>query len=156
MAPVTGRDPAPDSPHRETPETRLEKPVKTIRATCPMCTDEVDLRPHEITLHLVDPLRADRSDGNRYGFRCPSCEVFVVKPAGEHAIELLIEGGVELSTDPRAPWEQTPRHPEAPAPGPRFTRDDVLDLHLLLQEPGWFDQLLALTDRPRAGRSWPW
>jgi hypothetical protein len=131
--------------------------VKTIRATCPMCTDEVDLRPQEITLHLVDPLRALATDGNRYGFRCPSCEVFVVKPAGEHAIELLIEGGVELSTALDPPWDDAPVHPEQPDDGPPFTADDVLDLHLKLSEDGWFDELAALTDlQPRVGRRWPW
>lgn len=130
--------------------------MKTIRATCPMCTDEVDLRPHEITLHLVDPLRSEVT-GNRYGFRCPSCEVFVVKPAGEHAIELLIEGGVELSTAPSAPWERAPGHPESPSEGPAFTHDDVLDLHLKLRDEHWFDELAALTDlQPRPARRWPW
>lgn len=131
--------------------------MKTIRATCPMCTEEVDLRPHEITLHLVDPLRAGHGDSNRYGFRCPACDVFVVKPAGEHAIELLIEGGVELSTEPRAPWEQQPVHPEEPTDGPAFTPDDVLDLHLKLQQPDWFDEVLSLTElQPRSGSRWPW
>lgn len=128
--------------------------MKTIRATCPMCTDEVDLRPHEITLHLTDPLGSQASEGNRYGFRCPACEVFVVKPAGEHAIELLIEGGVELSTSPRAPWEQGPSHPEAPDAGPKLTHDDLLDLHLKLRDDDWFDELVALTDLQPGSRRW--
>ncbi len=131
--------------------------MKTIRATCPMCTDEVDLRPHEITLHLVDPIRSDAVDGNRYGFQCPSCEVFVVKPAGEHAVELLLEGGVELSTDTHAPWERGPRHPEDPAGGPAFTADDLLDLHQKLASDDWFEELQSLTDlQPRPARRWPW
>ncbi|MBW3618950.1 MAG: hypothetical protein KY461_01785 [Actinobacteria bacterium] len=131
--------------------------MKTIRATCPMCTDEVDLQPQEITLHLVDPLRSVDGDRNRYGFRCPTCEVFVVKPAGEHAIELLIEGGVELSTAEHPPWEEGPAHPEDPPAGPPFTADDVLDLHLKLQDPAWLDELVALTDlQPRTSRRWPW
>ncbi|MBW3657971.1 MAG: hypothetical protein KY457_04990 [Actinobacteria bacterium] len=131
--------------------------MKTIRATCPMCTDEVDLHPQAITLHLVDPLRAVDGDKNRYAFRCPACDVFVVKPAGEHAIELLIEGGVELSTAAQAPWELGPSHPETPPSGPAFTADDVLDLHLKLQEPGWFDELASFTGlQPRTSRRWPW
>lgn len=120
--------------------------MKTIRATCPLCSDEVDLRPHEITLHLVDPVLAPDADGSRYGFECPQCEVFVVKPAGQHAVELLIEGGVELCTDPVAPWDRqlaTP-HPESPPEGPPLTYDDLLDLHLALRDPDWFSELEQL------------
>ncbi|MDX1619432.1 MAG: hypothetical protein R3320_00475 [Nitriliruptorales bacterium] len=120
--------------------------MKTIRATCPLCTQEVDLRPHEITLHIVDAAHAPITDGSRYGFACPHCEVFVVKPAGQHAIELLIEGGVELCTEPVAPWEHTSHtpHPESPPDGPPLTHDDLLDLHLALQRPGWFVELEQL------------
>ena len=113
--------------------------MRTIRATCPLCTDEVDLTPEEITLHLIEP---GSPSGNRYGFQCPQCEVFVVKPAGLNAVELLLEGGVELSTAPVAPWESRPRHPEDPPAGPELTNDDLIDLHLLLQTDDWFDQLL--------------
>lgn len=120
--------------------------MKTIRATCPLCSDEVDLKPHEITLHIVDPVFTPTTNGSNYGFECPHCEVFVVKPAGQHAIELLIEGGVELCTDAVPPWEMPERapHPEAPPPGPPLTHDDLLDLHLLLRRSDWFDELLAL------------
>lgn len=117
--------------------------MKTIRATCPLCSDEVDLQPTEITLHLVDPIIHPQADSSRYGFECPRCEVFVVKPAGQHAVELLIEGGVQLSTEPVAPWEAAPTHPEDPPAGPELTHDDLLDLHLLLQRPDWFDRLRA-------------
>lgn len=113
--------------------------MRTIRATCPLCTDEVDLRPGQITLHLVG---STSTDGNRYGFECPRCEVFVVKPAGANAVELLLEGGVELSTSRTAPWERAPVHPEGPPPGPAFTLDDVLGFHELLATPDWFSRLL--------------
>ena len=120
--------------------------MTTIRATCPQCTDEVDLRPHEITLHIVDPILTPAVEGGRYGFECPSCTRFVVRPAGEHAIALLVEGGVEICTDPVAPWDQdtAPPHPELPPDGPPLTHDDLLDLHLALQQPGWFAELEQL------------
>jgi hypothetical protein len=124
--------------------------MRTIRATCPLCSDQVDLQPDEVTLHLVDAASQTR---NRYGFRCPSCEVFVVKPAGTVAVELLLEGGVLVTEAEVAPWETelvggelavpaAPPHPEDPPTGPAFTPDDVLDLHALLQRDDWFDQLL--------------
>jgi hypothetical protein len=118
-------------------------PMRTIRATCPLCTDEVDLRPGQITLHLVDQQSDASYHGSRYGFECPTCEVFVVKPAGANAVELLLEGGVSLSTDTVAPWEKAKAHPENPPAGAPFTADDVLDLHLLLQSEHWFDDLVA-------------
>ena len=113
--------------------------MRTIRATCPLCTDEVDLKPDQITLHLLEP---GSPTGNRYGFECPRCEVFVVKPAGLNAVELLLEGGVELSTAAVAPWEARPSHPEDPPAGPALTHDDLIDLHLLLQTDDWFASLL--------------
>lgn len=115
--------------------------MRTIRAVCPFCTDEVDLRPRQITLHVAQiPTGAP----NRYGFQCPQCDVFVVKHAGATAVELLLEGGVELSTGTVAPWERpTARHPEDPPAGPAFTREDLLRLHDLLEQDDWFDQLLG-------------
>jgi hypothetical protein len=126
--------------------------MRTIRATCPLCSDQVDLQPSEVTLHLVEPLSQTR---NRYGFRCPSCEVFVVKPAGTIAVELLLEGGVEVDSDEIAPWEREqatatlegPAHPEDPPTGPAFTPDDILDLHALLERDDWFAQLLDSVER---------
>lgn len=121
--------------------------MRTIRATCPLCTEEVDLQPDEVTLHLIDP---NSATGNRYGFTCKHCAEFVVKPAGLKAVELLLEGGVELVTDEVAPWEEEgaestlPPHPENPPSGPEFTTDDILDLHLLLQEEDWFSELEKL------------
>lgn len=117
--------------------------MKTIRAICPLCTDEVDLRPADVTLHLVGG-EAGHHEGSRYGFECPQCEVFVIKPAGEHAVELLIEGGVELSTDHVAPWEAPPPHPESVRPGPKLTPDDLLDFHFLLEQDDWMSELYAL------------
>lgn len=119
--------------------------MRTIRATCPLCTGQVDLRPAQITLHIAE---VPNTGENRYGFECPRCQVFVVKPAGANAVELLLEGGVELSTAATAPWERPPSaHPEAPPSGPRFTRDDVLHLHDLLEREDWFEQLLATLER---------
>lgn len=112
--------------------------MRTIRATCPLCTDEVELRPAQITLHLAD---GDAPGRSRYGFECPHCRIFVVKPAGTNAVELLLEGGVELSTAVMAPWESPSTHPEDPPGGAPFTRDDLLEFHRLLDSPDWFSEL---------------
>lgn len=114
--------------------------MRTIRAVCPLCTGEIDLRPAEITLHVVE---IPTGPPNRYGFECPDCQVFVVKPAGPAAVELLLEGGVVVATGDLAPWERPPScHPEQPAPGPRINESDVHLMRDLLMRDDWFERLL--------------
>lgn len=126
--------------------------MTTLRAVCPACTDEVDLTPEQITLHLPDPAA---SHGSAYAFRCPACADLAVKPADARTVELLLLGEVRVHTGRTAPWERgllpDGGHPELPADGPAFTLDDVLALHELLETADWFDRLLALTDLPEAG-----
>lgn len=111
-----------------------------IRASCPTC-GEVDLRPVDVVLHVV---RADDglvSAGSEYRFRCPSCAEEVAKPADERIAQLLTTGGVPIADAP----PELPPHPEFPPGGPTFDHDDLLDLHLLLTEQDWFEQLLRGT-----------
>ncbi len=132
--------------------------MRTIRAKCPSCTQEVDLRPTDITLHLTPPETnvigwSAEDPGSSYAFGCPVCGDLAVKPAGPRVIELLIEGGVEVSTEDTAPWQghrasvadDRPPHPESPPAGAPLTYDDLLDLHLLLEEDSWYEQLLTQT-----------
>ena len=116
-----------------------------IRATCPSC-GEVELRPADVVLRRVTDALGDVTDGSCYRFACPDCTEVIEKPADERIVSLLTTGGVAIEdvapyVDTRAP------HPEGPAPGPRLTHDDLLDLHLTLQDPAWFDRLLATTGR---------
>lgn len=118
--------------------------MRTIRAVCPLCSDEVDLQPGQITLHVA----RIETGAPRYGFECPQCAVFVVKPAGTTAVELLLEGGVELSTSPVPPWEDVaPGHPESPPAGSPLTPRDLLRFDQLLERDDWFDELLRTTER---------
>jgi len=114
--------------------------VTRIRASCPAC-GEVDLRPDDVVLHVV---RADDGlvcDGSEYRFRCPTCADEVAKPADERIAQLLTTGGVPIAEA----QPELPPHPEFPPGGPALDHDDLLDLHLLLAEDGWFEQLLRGT-----------
>lgn len=111
-----------------------------IRATCPGC-GEVELRPADVILHLVRAESGEVSDGSHYRFSCPDCAQLVEKPADSRIAQLLTTGGVPVE-EPPAPLVLPP-HPEAPRGGPAFTADDVLDLHLQLGEPDWFDRFLT-------------
>ena len=116
-----------------------------IRANCPSC-GEVDLRPDDVVLSVVRAHDGLISDASSYRFSCPDCTEVVVKPADERIAQLLTTGGVpveELDEAPTGPVDHRPPHPELPPGGPRLTADDLLDLHLKLQDHGWFEELLS-------------
>lgn len=111
-----------------------------IRASCPDC-GEVDLLPDEVLLRVVRAPDGVVGDGSTYRFSCPDCTGLVTKPADERIAQLLTTGGVPVEEADDA--DERPRHPEAPPSGPRFTHDDLLDLHLLLTRDDWFHDLLT-------------
>lgn len=114
-----------------------------IRASCPAC-GEVDLRPDEVSLHLVRAPDGIVRPGSSYRFNCPDCDETVTKPADERIAQLLTTGGVPVE-ELDDPIDDRPEHPEHPVPGPPLTYDDLLDLHLILQDEDWFDRLAATT-----------
>jgi hypothetical protein len=108
--------------------------VTTIRANCPTCGD-VELTIHEVTVRVCS---ADSKGA--YSFRCPTCRVVVTKPAESKIVDLLLTAGVahELWSLPAELFERPDGDP--------ITHDDLLDFHARLQQPGWFDDLLSLTN----------
>ncbi len=117
-----------------------------IRATCPDC-GEIELRPADVVLRRVVDVFGDVTEGSSYRFSCPDCAELVEKPADERIASLLSTGGVPIE-DIGPDVDDRPVHPEQPRGGPRLTRDDLLDLHLMLEhDPNWFDRLLATTGR---------
>ena len=121
-----------------------------IRASCPSC-GEVDLQPMDVTLRLIRRGDGNVGPGSNYRFACPDCEQLVTKPADDRIAQLLTTGGVPVEDREHAAHDQTPEapardpHPEAPPAGPALTHDDLLDLHLLLEQEDWFEQLVAST-----------
>ncbi|MFA5889479.1 MAG: hypothetical protein WDA27_00770 [Actinomycetota bacterium] len=107
--------------------------MTTIRATCPTC-GEVELTPDDILLMVCTQAAA-----SYYQFDCPLCSEEVQKPADDRVVQLLISGGV-AATVWDLPGEDHPRFQ-----GPPITLDDLLDFHLLLQEPNWFNHFLEVS-----------
>lgn len=105
------------------------RPYTRIRATCPAC-GEVELLAPDVTLK-----RCGLTGHSAYAFVCPSCWQLVTKPADERVAQLLISGGV------RTEREDLPAEALEPRDGPPLTYDDLLDLHLLLESPGWETRL---------------
>lgn len=115
--------------------------MTTIRASCPACGD-VQLQPAELLVRVC----ADDNQGS-YCFSCPDCGFGVAKDASPRIVELLVSTGVRMDV-----WRLPAELHEAKA-GPRLTHDDLLDLHLLLQEDAWFEGLRALVDGTPAPES---
>jgi hypothetical protein len=66
---------------------------------------------------------------------CPACRVVIAKPADERIVRLLLSGGVQAEL-----WEP-PAELLEPRDGPPITYDDLLDLHLALEDPDLWDRL---------------
>jgi predicted RNA-binding Zn-ribbon protein involved in translation (DUF1610 family) len=110
--------------------------VTTVRAQCPMCGD-VQLTIDELTVRVG----TDETEGGTYRFVCPKCREEVVRRASPRIVELLMSAGA-----PHEVWTWPAELAERPG-GPVLTPDDLLDLHVMLQDDSWFDELVALVRR---------
>ena len=106
--------------------------MPTIRATCTDCGD-VELTTSDVRVRVCI-----EDNSGSYLFRCPTCNMAVVKPAEPRIVDLLVASGVELST-----W-QLPGELYEPRVGAPLNHDDLLDFHNLLESDGWFDRLANL------------
>lgn len=121
--------------------------MQLLGTTCPACDAQVRVPPDQVRLYLlqvgdVEPL------GGLYLFTCPSCEEVVGRLADNRITEVLLLAGVPVAEvtaagTPLGDAGVVPRrsHPEDPPGGPPLTHDDLLDLHLLLEQPDWFTLL---------------
>jgi predicted RNA-binding Zn-ribbon protein involved in translation (DUF1610 family) len=119
-----------------------------IRATCPAC-GEIELVPSDLLLRRIVDADGEVTEGSCYRFSCPECAGVVEKPADARVAQLLVTGGVPVETLPAltgAEVDPLPPHPEEPIAGPPLTLDDLLDLHLALDDARWFDRLVGTID----------
>jgi predicted RNA-binding Zn-ribbon protein involved in translation (DUF1610 family) len=110
--------------------------MTTVKAQCPTCGD-VSLGIEHLTVRTC-------SDGDTpatYRFRCPSCAETVTRDASPRIVDLLVSAGA-----PEEQWHWPAELSERPG-GPPLTADDLLDLHMLLRDDGWYDRLVALVRR---------
>ena len=97
--------------------------MPTIRATCTDCGD-VELTTSDVRVRVC----IEDNQGS-YHFRCPTCQMAVVKSAEPRIVDLLVASGVELST-----WS-LPAELFEDRGGMPLTHDDLLDFHHLLDDP---------------------
>jgi hypothetical protein len=103
-----------------------------IKASCHDCGD-VELGVADLRVRVCH----DVSVGS-YVFRCPTCQMSVVKPAEPRIVDMLVASGVEL-----VQW-RLPAELFEPRGGEPITHDDLIDFHRLLQDDAWYDALVAL------------
>ena len=105
--------------------------MATIRASCPDCGD-VEMTTADVTVRVCT---ADNQGA--YTFRCPVCQMTVVKGAEPRTIDLLVASGVELSTwSPPAELSETHY-------GEPITHDDLLDFHDQLHNDDLFTEAIG-------------
>ena len=107
--------------------------MTTVRAQCPACGD-VQLQIDDLTVRVCN----DDETPSTYRFTCPGCDETVDRDASPRIVDLLVSAGAshELWSWPA---ELAEHHS-----GPPLTPDDLLDLHVLLEDDAWFPQLVAL------------
>jgi hypothetical protein len=99
--------------------------MPTIRTMCPHCISPVDLDPADI---LLIAARRPKSTGS-YAYYCRGCERVTVAPVAPAAFKLLSTAGVQIE------------EPQPPQPAHRFTLDDLITFHQLLNTRDWFARL---------------
>ena len=105
--------------------------MATIRASCSDCGD-VELTTADVSVRICD----DNNHGT-YSFRCPTCEMTIVKSAEPRTIDLLVASGVAFTT-----W-QMPAELSEIKEGEPIYHDDLLDFHDLLSDDRALEQALA-------------
>src|SRR5687767_8469502 len=103
--------------------------VTRVRALCPAC-GEVSLTTLDVELEVWP-----REGLGRYHFRCPDCTDRVSYDASSDVIDVLVAGGVQVTT-----WD-VPEEARELRSGPPITWDDVLDFRTTLESADWFDRL---------------
>jgi hypothetical protein len=104
--------------------------MSAIRTMCPHCLSPVELDPPEILLLFAPAAAATGS----YAYDCRSCERVTVAPLSPAGFAVLTAAGVTVPSGEPAPPPGPPAH--------RFTTDDLIDFHRLLDTQDWFTQLL--------------
>ena len=104
--------------------------MSTVRTICPHCISPLGLDPAAILL-IAAPTPAGRGS---YAYYCGICERITVAPVADKAFAILVTSGVNVDDGDPEPTPATSAY--------RFTVDDLIDFHRLLDSSDWFTRLL--------------
>lgn len=111
--------------------------MATIRASCEHCGDV------ELTTADVEVRVCTHDNQGSYSFRCPSCDLLVVKAAESRTVDLLVASGVSYAT-----WDLPAELREPRGGGAPLTHDELLEFHERLSDDQTVaEALLELSDR---------
>lgn len=109
--------------------------MATIRASCETCGD-VELTTADVRVRVC--INDNRGE---YSFRCPDCQMTVVKGAEPRTIDLLVASGVHMDT-----WS-LPAEMNETKNGRPISHDDLLEFHDKIHDTtSWNEALSALLD----------
>lgn len=109
--------------------------MATIRASCETCGD-IELTTTDVRVRVCN-----NDNRGEYSFRCPDCDMTVVKGAEPRTIDLLVASGVHTDT-----WT-LPAEMSEPKNGRPISHDDLLEFHAKLHDTAaWDEALNALLD----------
>jgi predicted RNA-binding Zn-ribbon protein involved in translation (DUF1610 family) len=108
-----------------------------IVVKCPECGDQ-RVSPDAVTVRCC----VDDGGGWSYRFACPSCGRRAVGESLVSALMDAIDSGAGFESWSSADVEEG-------RDAPPFTAAQEVELHLLLLEPDWFDELRRCTDLDR-------
>jgi hypothetical protein len=111
-----------------------------VQITCPECSTRAVV-PIVAVLLVVSAPEMEDEHGGLAVWICLNCRSLVGRAVGWADFVCLASAGGSLLEEAAV----LRPHPEAPAAGPMWVYDDVLDLHLLLHRPDWFIELERLT-----------
>lgn len=117
--------------------------MKTVVTHCPRCDLTEMVASPSVLVDVSAPV--DEPDGGSVSWICSRCRDLVTRPVPWETVLLLVTAGAPL-VDEGDETDARPEHPESPPAGPPFTRDDVLDLHLLLERATWPESLESSPD----------
>ena len=104
-----------------------------FKVTCPSCSSQNVLPAKRMFVRVQDSSLA----GGECVFTCLMCRrTGAVGVDSDDVAKMLVAGIAWISMcEPRV------EHPETAAEGPPLTKDDLLDLHDMLERDCWFDEL---------------
>jgi hypothetical protein len=112
-----------------------------VQISCPKCLTSTVVPITAVLLEVSAP-ETGEEHGALAVWICQDCRELVGLAVDRADLVNLASAGAWLLEGQAV---LRPPHPEAPAAGPMWGYDDVLDLHLLLNRPDWFIELEALT-----------
>src|SRR4051794_11539151 len=112
---------------------RRRREMYRFKVTCPSCSSQNVLPARRMLVRVQDSSLA----GGECVFTCMACRHTGAVGVDSDGVAKMLVAGVAWVSMP----EPRVEHPETAVEGPPLTRDDLLDLHDVLEKDCWFDEL---------------